>query len=134
MSTLRITLAEVRDLGSPSQVGAVVGRLLSGLHVTITPTTTAASVNSAGLLHSVATEDVQGVDPPWSYDLVDPTDADPSGWGYRVRIAASPSAEPVVADLDAEAIAAITQVDGVRLAPLVNYIKLAKPIERNNRA
>lgn len=124
MSILRITLSSWQDLGDQqTATGQSPGTPVAGRILCI-PSLTGGAVISAGM-HTVSVEDISNVAPtpdsPWSWDLVDPTDADPSGWGWTVRLSA-PGATTAIAVLSAADIASLPQVDGVRTADLSAFI------------
>lgn len=121
MNTLRITLDSLRDLGSPTSSGTPGTAQTARIYCQ-------SSLGEGGVLadglHSIPDEIVDVETLPWTYDLVDPTDATPTGWGWTVKI--RPEDSPVmVAPLTAETIAALPQVDGVRVARLEKYVGLS---------
>lgn len=121
MSTLRIRLTSWQDLGQAT--GAPTsspGTDLTG-RVQCIPSLSGGGVLSDGL-HTVASEDITSIECPWSYDLLDPTDAQPSGWGWTIRLSPGPYAGSVIVPLTAELIAATPQVDGVRLIDLSQHV------------
>lgn len=123
MSTLRITLDDWRDLGSPTST-PLLGTELTG-RVQCIPSLAGGGVIDGTTLRSVATEDVSGVTCPWSYDLLDPTDAQPSGWGWTIRLSPGPYSSGCLVPLTAELIAGTPQADGVRTIDLSQHVGLS---------
>lgn len=128
MSILRITLGSLRFLGQPAKAaaGATPGDPVTSSRITCTPAVDGAAVMAAGV-HTVTPEVITAATPPWTYDLVDPTDATPTGWGWTITIAPSGGGEPLVASLTAATIAALPATDGVRTARLEDWIQTGTP-------
>ena len=128
MSILRITLGSLRFLGQPAKAaaGATPGDPVTSARITCTPAVDGAAVMAAGV-HTVTPEVITAATPPWTYDLVDPTDATPTGWGYTITIAPAGGGEPLVASLTAATIAALPATDGVRTARLEDWIQTGTP-------
>ena len=126
MSTLTITLSSWQSIGSATvAAGAQPGDALTGT-ATIVPSLTSGGVLGPGLAVP-ARETVAIGSLPWSYDLLDPTDANPTGWGYTIYLQATgQAAVPVV--LSAASIAALTQTSGVRTAALESFVGLSNAL------
>jgi len=108
-------------LGSPTGPGTPGTVQTATIHCQ--PSVGRGGVLSDGL-HSAPNETIYNVTLPWTFDLVDPTDAQPTGWGWTITI--KPEAGPaLVAPLTAAAIAALPQVDGIRTARLEDYVGLS---------
>lgn len=132
MSILRITLGSLRFLGQPAKAaaGATPGDPVTSSRITCTPAVDGAAVMAAGV-HTVTPEVITASAitdiTPWTYDLVDPTDATPTGWGWTITIAPAGGGEPLVASLTAATIAALPATGGVRTARLEDWIQTGTP-------
>lgn len=132
MSILRITLGSLRFLGQPAKAaaGATPGDPVTSARITCTPAVDGAAVMAAGV-HTVTPEVITASaitdTTPWTYDLVDPTGATPTGWGWTITIAPAGGGEPLVASLTAATIAALPATDGVRTARLEDWIQTGTP-------
>jgi len=120
VSTLRVTLDSLADMGSPPVDGAEPGTALTATIYAVPSVGAGSVLDQAGGLHLPDTETVS-VTAPWSYDLTDPTDADPTGWGWTVTIRGR---RDVVAVLTPEHIAATPVVAGVRTMRLEDWTQL----------
>lgn len=110
----------------PDVVGAPVqepGVALTGT-VTMRPTAGGLVADEVGALHHLRVERVADVEAPWSFDLLDPTTASPSGWGWVCTIAPL-GATPATITLTAALIRTLTQTGGVRVASLPDLIHSA---------
>ncbi len=124
MTILRLTLGSWQDLGQPAATGQP-GDQLTG-RVVMRPSLPGGSavLDSGGGVHQVMVERAETVTAPWSWDLLDPTDTDPSGWGWTVSLTPT-GGGTMTAVLDPDRIATLPVVDGVRTANLAQFVGLA---------
>lgn len=126
MGTLRLTLDSWLDMGSPPVDGATPGTSLAeGGIILMHPSLGAGVALSSTSMHMPGTERINDPVLPWAYDVLDPTDAQPTGWGWTATLKTADGHLVAVAPLTAETIAALPQVDGVRVARLEDYVGLS---------
>lgn len=128
MGTLRITIDSLKDAGSTPIDGVPPGDTIGAVIYMVPGITRGMVIDEDGGMHSAPPETVRVSSWPWAHDLTDPTGTRPTDpatttWGWTVTIRPQ-SGPPAVADLTAETIAALPQVDGVRTARLEDHIRL----------
>lgn len=123
MSILRVQLGSWQDLGQ-AQAAGQPGDALTG-RVVMRPSLPAGSavIDSDSGVHQVDIEHDETATAPWTYDLLDPTDTNPSGWGWVITL--SPTAGgTMTAVLTPDRISALPQVGGIRTADLTHFVGL----------
>ena len=125
MAILRLTLDSLQDLGDTTTrpTGAPGSQLLP--RISLAPSVAEGAVHAEGL-HAPLPEDLRVGKLPWSIDLVDPTEADPTGWGWEGKLWPVPHGTQVLAfSVPFPMIADTPQHDGVRTIRIEDCVGLS---------
>ena len=125
MAILRLTLDSLQDLGDTTTwpTGAPGSQLLP--RIWLAPSVAEGAVHAEGL-HAPLSEDLRVEKLPWSIDLVDPTEANPTGWGWEGKLRPVPLGAQVLAfSVPFPMIADTSQLDGVRTIRIEDCVGLS---------